>query len=245
MGKLEKQIMIGALALVGVLVAVVILKGLAPREAEPDFLGESASTPPLMLEVPDGAITDPVMPQDPNLLTPDLLPQPGDSELIPGTNWLPLESQPLATDPLALPVPVVTPPAEDVPHEYVIKSGDTLGHVAQRELGSAKRVKEIVALNPGLVPEQLVVGAKIMLPARGAISAPVVKDSAATPPAVPSAPATSTMHTVAAGDTLWGLAERYLGNGERFREIVAANPNSLKNESSMLLVGTQLRIPKK
>ena len=32
MGKLEKQIMIGALALVGILVAVVILKGLSPRE---------------------------------------------------------------------------------------------------------------------------------------------------------------------------------------------------------------------
>ena len=54
MGRLEKQIRLGALALVGVLVAVGILKGLAPQQ-EGDEAGQapasdwSGGTPPLML----------------------------------------------------------------------------------------------------------------------------------------------------------------------------------------------------
>ena len=46
----------------------------------------------------------------------------------------------------------------------MIQKGDVLSRIAQRELGSASRWKEIVALNPGLDPNRLMVGKKLRMP---------------------------------------------------------------------------------
>lgn len=50
---------------------------------------------------------------------------------------------------------------------YTVKSGDTLARIAERECGSAKMVSQIKALNPGLDPNKIKVGAKLNLPAQG------------------------------------------------------------------------------
>jgi LysM repeat protein len=47
-------------------------------------------------------------------------------------------------------------------------------------------------------------------------------------------------HIVAAGDTLWYVAKRYLGNGNRFTEI--AKLNDIKNPDN-IIVGQQLKLP--
>jgi nucleoid-associated protein YgaU len=47
---------------------------------------------------------------------------------------------------------------------HVIRSGDTLGAIAQQKLGSTKWVSKILGLNPGLNPSRLRVGQKIKLP---------------------------------------------------------------------------------
>lgn len=43
-----------------------------------------------------------------------------------------------------------TPPAGSGERSYVVKSGEVLGQIAQRELGSARRVGDILALNPAI-----------------------------------------------------------------------------------------------
>jgi nucleoid-associated protein YgaU len=48
---------------------------------------------------------------------------------------------------------------------YTIRSGDTLGEIARRTLGSSGRWREIAALNPSLDPSRLSVGTKLRLPA--------------------------------------------------------------------------------
>ena len=50
-------------------------------------------------------------------------------------------------------------------------------------------------------------------------------------------------YTVAAGDTLNDIAQRELGDGERFMEIFQANRNTLSDPNS-ISVGQTLRIPK-
>lgn len=55
----------------------------------------------------------------------------------------------------------------------------------------------------------------------------------------PEAPA-PVVHTVYPGDNLWGIAQQYLGDGGRWREI--ADANGLDNPS-LLTVGQQLVIP--
>lgn len=62
---------------------------------------------------------------------------------------------------------------------YVVAKGDVLSRIAERELGSSKRWREIVALNPGLKPAKLYVGKKLKMPARG--SQPAAPRRAAQP----------------------------------------------------------------
>ena len=50
------------------------------------------------------------------------------------------------------------------------------------------------------------------------------------------------VYRVRPGDTLSGLAARFLGSGTRFHEIYAANPNVLRSPSD-LWAGMQIRIP--
>jgi LysM repeat protein len=52
----------------------------------------------------------------------------------------------------------------NVPGGYEIKKGDSLYSISVKELGSGKRVQEILKLNPGLNPQSLRVGDKIKLP---------------------------------------------------------------------------------
>ncbi len=62
------------------------------------------------------------------------------------------------------------------------------------------------------------------------------------PTAQVKAAAGSRRHTVAEGDTLFGLAERYYGDGERFVDLYQANRDVLKRPDR-LAVGTVLVIP--
>lgn len=63
---------------------------------------------------------------------------------------------------------------------------------------------------------------------------------------IASAPRTGTpkkadTHTVVRGDTLWGIAKRYLGDGAKYPELVKANPQ-IKNPS-LIIVGQVIKIP--
>ncbi|BDH57858.1 hypothetical protein MTP03_27970 [Tsukamurella sp. PLM1] len=55
----------------------------------------------------------------------------------------------------------------------------------------------------------------------------------------PAAPAPRT-HTVASGDTLWAIAEQYLGDGNRYTEI--AQLNGIANPD-LINVGQVITIP--
>jgi nucleoid-associated protein YgaU len=48
------------------------------------------------------------------------------------------------------------------------------------------------------------------------------------------------VHVVAKGENLWSIAERRLGDGNRYREIEALNPEV---RGRPLAVGQQLRLP--
>ncbi len=57
-------------------------------------------------------------------------------------------------------------------------------------------------------------------------------------PVVPVAP--TTMYTVVRGDTLWSIANRYYGDGKRWRDIAQANGI---HDPRKLVVGEQLTLP--
>ena len=60
--------------------------------------------------------------------------------------------------------------------------------------------------------------------------------------AAPEAPAAEG-YLVAAGDDLWSVSEALLGDGGRWREIVAANPQALADPTARLSAGSRLALP--
>lgn len=91
-------------------------------------------------------------------------------------------------------------------------------------------------------------GSILGVPTRpGPAAAPVTPTTVATPPAPAPAPADLAApppryHTVREGDTLSRIAREYLGDANRWPEILAANRDVLKDDRS-LRFGTKLRIP--
>jgi tetratricopeptide (TPR) repeat protein len=70
---------------------------------------------------------------------------------------------------------------------------------------------------------------------------PALPPEPPTPPAVPATAGTR-RHVVAKGDTLYNLAQRYYSNRSRWRDIYAANRETMRSETD-LRIGMELKIP--
>ena len=71
------------------------------------------------------------------------------------------------------------------------------------------------------------------------LAAPTVDPMVSGAPAY-SAPVAPTNHTVRQGDTLWSIASRHYGNGQKWRDIVSANPGI---SETRLPVGRTIVLP--
>ncbi len=253
MGKLERQIMIGALTLVGILVAVVVLEGLQPRGgaaegADPGGSGVATAgargewqplEPPPMVLGPRRPVVEEVAVPSPRSAAARR------SEPAAETRSLPTARERSERPP----VPVVevapasaprTAPAGAAPRTYVVQEGDTLWDVCIEQLGSPNWLDALKAANPSLDPDRLEPGTVLRLPDVGRSgSARKTAEAAAEPAPRPG----EKVHVVAANDSLWTIAERYYGRGDLYGRIVAANPDKLKDENTVLKLGWKLRIP--
>lgn len=101
---------------------------------------------------------------------------------------------------------------------YRIKRGDTLWEIAQRFLGDGSKYRDIMRYN-GLISETIYPGQIIRVPVE--------------------ATNVTITYEVKSGDTLWGIARRFLGDGSRYEEIMQLS--GLDNEN--ISVGQKLKIP--
>lgn len=58
-----------------------------------------------------------------------------------------------------------------------------------------------------------------------------------------TSPPKKSTHTVVKGDTLWGIAKKYLGNGSRYMEIYNANKATIGSNPNLIRPGQVLTIP--
>lgn len=146
-------------------------------------------------------------------------------------------TSPIATTRVAVPVTAVTATAAPLPEHslsaaeseivddatsyrtYVVKPRDTLWEIARRHLGDPMRYREIIKLNHGRVMSDgevfsrgdwLRPGWILHLPANATGLDGERKEDVH-------------VHTVRVGESLWEIAEKRLGNGERYRDIFKLN----------------------
>ena len=103
---------------------------------------------------------------------------------------------------------------------YTVKEGDTLWDIAERFLGNGVRYKEIEAIN-SLSGDTIYKGEVLKIPQGSNTNN------------------SGRVYTVKKGDTLWDIAERFLGSGTRYREIKILN----NLEGDTIYEGQTLKIP--
>lgn len=106
--------------------------------------------------------------------------------------------------------------------DYVFQKGDTLWSLAARYLNGGNQWTILADLNRISNPENIQIGTIIKIPGNKS--------------------ADETIHTIIKGETLWGLAVQYLGNGSRWPEIVRLNPGMNPDN---LQIGMAVKIPAK
>ncbi|MEE9212130.1 MAG: LysM peptidoglycan-binding domain-containing protein [Phycisphaeraceae bacterium] len=121
-----------------------------------------------------------------------------------------------------------------------VQPNQTLSELAAQYLGSSQRWPELLEANRDKLSDPTELGAGMTIRIPGATA------SAATPAAKPqrqtTAAAQSNTYTVQRGDTLYGIAQRLLGDGEQWSTIYEANRDTLDSPHD-LEVGQTLRIP--
>ncbi|MCC7409251.1 MAG: LysM peptidoglycan-binding domain-containing protein [Phycisphaeraceae bacterium] len=169
---------------------------------------------------------------------------PEDAPVANGSNLLvPVESSPITAS--GTPVTLnsgsaaVTPtPTASALRTVTVEAGDTLTKIAERELGSQGRYREIFDANRDQLqsPDAVRQGMVLKIPAGTAAPTP----AHATPAAAPQPART---YTVKTGDTLYAIAQKTLGSGAHWKDILAANGKTLRNDAKNLKDGQVLTIP--
>lgn len=111
-----------------------------------------------------------------------------------------------------------TEPDFSEPEFYTVRQGDTLRSIAEKMLGDPEKYRSIMELN-GFVRPIIFEGQTLRLPAGD-------KDGVI-------------LYRVKQGDTLWKIAERFLGYGPRYNEIMALSGIA----TDMIYPGEILKIP--
>ncbi|MFF3070035.1 LysM peptidoglycan-binding domain-containing protein [Kitasatospora sp. NPDC057936] len=161
------------------------------------------------------------------------------------------------------PAAAVPSPAENTtpPHGSVhtVQDRDSLWSIAEDRLGDGTRWREIAALNTGRTmadgtvfsPDVIQPGWTLLLP-ENATPAPAPATNAGPAQAAPNTGTTTATqesgwptHTVQGpSETLWDLAVRHLGDGQRWPDITALNPTLATTPPDQALPdGTVLNLP--
>ena len=195
----------------------------------------------------------------PNSLAPVIAPPTGSSPMTPGSpRILPPERTAVTppNSPAPATTPTINPPAPASPTttaktspvtapasgatKYTIKAGDTFSTIAGDFYKDTRKWSVIAKANPGVDPARLKVGQVINVPTDGAVARQATtvpeRASAVTRPS-------GTTHTVATGETLSAIAERYLGSKGAWKRLYEANKDAIGSDPAKLKVGTKLVIP--
>ena len=137
------------------------------------------------------------------------------------------------------PVKTIKPSSIDAVTIHIIKPGDTLGHIAQKYYGSARKWPRIADANPDIDVDSLRVGQELRIPAR--IATVTTERSANSK--LSSSPPTGRTHTIDEGETLSSIAEDHLGDQVHWYRIYELNKDRIGSSPDRLVVGMVIAVP--
>lgn len=152
--------------------------------------------------------------------------------------------------PTAKPAPIKPETPASAPRTHVVASGDSFAKLAERYYGSQKHVRTLLAANPTIDPKAMRVGSTITIPplsdgsshtSEAAGSKPGARSSKSEARPVPGPGQHE--YTVAEGDTLYTIAEKHLGSGNRWPEVYELNKEEVGNDPMTLRVGHVILLP--
>ncbi len=159
-------------------------------------------------------------------------------------------------DPIPPPPVEKKSPVETVGNQkiYTVQGGDTLSGISSKVYNTSRHYQKIYEANKDVIadPNTLQVGSKLVMPDLPAKAAAANGAAAGTVPTTNppllNVPAGAKTVQVGEGSSLWKIAEKFavekkIGIHDMMKAIVAANPDKLKDESTLLRLGWQLIIP--
>ncbi|MEX1088052.1 MAG: LysM peptidoglycan-binding domain-containing protein [Phycisphaeraceae bacterium] len=147
------------------------------------------------------------------------------------------------------------PPRATPASSYIVKESDTLWSIARQVYGDGNAWPRIAKANLALNPARLTVGMKLQIPAHD--TTPTGASTGATQPRLSTAtgqpagaarqgpaPTGTRSVVIRQGDTLFSIARREYGDGQKWDAIYAANRGRIANPN-VLPIGKAILIPAK
>ncbi|HUW83370.1 MAG TPA: LysM peptidoglycan-binding domain-containing protein [Phycisphaerae bacterium] len=217
----------------------------APEPRRPALVAAEPNQPVAMevgpiIPLPVGQVGAAPEPTQQAVATPSAAPQePTLVPVEPEPSWAGAHRETVRTTELRVqPAPRAKP--LPVTRTHVIQTGDTFADLAERYYGSrtARYVSLMMQANPDVDPRRMRVGTEVVIPS------PESDASAEAAPAKrPAVSASAGTYRAQEGDTLYAIARKLCGNGERYRELHALNRDLIGGDANRLRPGMVLRVP--
>jgi nucleoid-associated protein YgaU len=210
----------------------------APTAAEPNEPVAMEVGP--IIPLPVGQVGAAPEPEEQAVATPPAAPrEPVLAPVEPEPSWTGAHRETVRTTELQVqPAPAAKP--LPVTRTHVIQTGDTFADLAEQYYGSraARYVSLLMQANPDVDPRRMHVGSEVVIP-----SAESDASATAAPAKRPAVSAATGTYRVQEGDTLYAIARKLCGNGERYRELHALNSSLIGGDANRLRPGMVLRVP--
>jgi nucleoid-associated protein YgaU len=193
---------------------------------------------------------DPVRPEQRTMINPDgflqprIVQQPGAELRAMTANSQPTPDGFVQVEP--------DPPATQVKVQFHdVESGETLFAICREHYGDIALVQALAQYNRMDDPAALKVGRRLMIPPAEQIGGRAVATTTSAPaqsapptqpkPSTPSKPSNPTTYVVKSGDSLAGIAQRFLGSKSKWKKLHDMNRDVIEDPDD-LKIGTVLKV---